>query len=51
MAVPARIIWYTKTHGTYQVISSTGKRAIAKNPKPINQANEDSDEEADEKQS
>lgn len=48
--IPARIIGYTKTHGTYQVISNTGKRALAKNPKPIDQVKEDSDGEVEEKQ-
>ena len=41
----ARIIGYTTTHGTYQVITPTGKRKIAKNPKPIDQASEESDNE------
>ena len=42
-AVPAKIIGYTKTHGTYQVISNSGKRTIAKDPKPITK--NDSDDE------
>ena len=42
-AVPARVVGYTKTHGTYQVISDTGKRALAKNPQPIDQTEKDSD--------
>ena len=44
-AIPARAIGYTKTHRTYQVISNTGKQALAKNPKPIDQPKEDSDRE------
>ena len=42
-AVPARIVGHTKTHRTYQVISETGKRALAKNPQPIDQTEKDSD--------
>ena len=43
-AIEARIIGYMATYGVYQVITATGKRRIAKNPRPIlNQ--EDSDEE------
>ena len=44
-AVPAKIIGYTKTHGTYQVISRSGKRTIAKNPKPTNKEKEDEETE------
>ena len=44
-AISAKITGYTKTHGTYQVISDTGKRVLAKDPKPIDQNNEESDEE------
>ena len=36
-AIEARIIGYTATHGTYQVITATGKRSIAKNPRAIDQ--------------
>ena len=42
-AVEARIIGYTATYGVYQVITTTGKRKIAKNPRPIDQIREDSD--------
>ena len=42
-AIPAKIVGYTKTHGIYQVISDSGKRVLAKDPKPINQLKEDSD--------
>ena len=44
-SIEARITGYTATHGVYQVITTTGKRKIAKNPVPINQTKEDSDEE------
>ena len=47
-AIPARIVGYTKTHGTYKVISDTGKRTLAKNPQPVEQTNEDSEEESPE---
>ena len=43
-AQEARITGYTITHGVYQVITTTGKRTIAKNPKPVGKDN-DSDEE------
>ena len=46
-AIPAIIIGYTKTHGTYQVISNSGKRTIAKNPKPINEEKNDEETEED----
>ena len=42
-AIRARITGYTATHGIYQVISDTGKRSLAKNPRPIDQLKEDSD--------
>ena len=42
-ALEARIIGYTATYGVYQVITITGKRRIAKNPKPIDQTKEESD--------
>ena len=42
-AVKARLIGYTKTHGTYQTILDSGKRVLAKNPRPIDQLKEDSD--------
>ena len=41
----ARIIGYTTTYKTYQVITTTGKWKIVKEPKPIDQTKEDSDEE------
>ena len=44
-ATEARITGYTATHGTYQVVTTTGKRKIAKNPRPINQLEQDSEEE------
>ena len=46
-AIEARITGYTATHGVYQIITSTGKRRIAKNPIPIDQRKDtnDSDEE------
>ena len=45
-AIEARIIGYTATYGTYQVITTTGKRKVAKNPRAIYQSNKhDSDEE------
>ena len=47
-AIEARITGYTATHGVYQVITTTGKRKVAKNPKPIDQLKEDSDEEVEE---
>ena len=42
-ATEARITGYTATHGTYQVVTTTGKRKVAKNPRPIDQLKEDSD--------
>ena len=43
-AIKARITGYTATHGTYQVVTITGRRRIAKNPKPIDQSyNSESD--------
>ena len=50
-AIEARIIGYTATHGTYQVITATGKRSIAKNPRTIDQTKEhdnDGDEDTSE---
>ena len=44
-AIEARITGYTATHGIYQVITTTGKRRITKDPKPIEQLKEDNDEE------
>ena len=44
-AQEARIIGYTATYGVYQVITTTGKRKLAKNPRTIDQSKEDSDEE------
>ena len=44
-ATEARITGYTATHGTYQIITTTGKRKIAKSPIPIDQLKEESDEE------
>ena len=44
-AIEARIIGYTDTRGVYQVVTKTGKRKIAKDPRPINQSKEESDEE------
>ena len=46
-AIEARIIGYTATYGTYQVITTTGKRKIAKNPRAIYQSNENDSEEED----
>ena len=43
-AIEARITGYTATHDVYQVITTSGRRQIAKNPRPINQSR-DSDEE------
>ena len=44
IAIKARIIGYTTTHGTYQAITTTGQRKMAKKPRPIDQQ-EDSDNE------
>ena len=43
-AVSAKIVGYTKTHGIYQVVSETGKRALAKNPRPINDKDDDKED-------
>ena len=34
-ATKARLVGYTKTHGIYQTILESGKRILAKDPKPI----------------
>ena len=44
-AVPAKIIGSTKTHGIYHVLLDTGKRGLAKIPKPIKIQEDDSDQE------
>ena len=44
-AVPARIVGYTKTHGIYQVLSETGKRTLAKDPRPIDKEDSDGEKE------
>ena len=43
-AVSAKVVGYTKTHGIYQVVSETGKRALAKNPRPINDKDDDEED-------
>ena len=47
-AIPARIVVYTNSHGTYQVISNTGKRALAKDPRPIDKKDESDAEDTSE---
>ena len=42
-AIEPRKARYTATHGVYQVVTSTGKRRITKNPRPIDQLKDDSD--------
>lgn len=43
-ALEARIIGYTATYGIYQTLTISGKLRIAKNPRPINQLETDSDD-------
>ena len=44
-AIEARIIGYTETYGVYQTITTTGKRQLAKDPRPIVQDKEEDEEE------
>ena len=44
-AMEARIIGYTATYGVYQVLTTTGKRKVAKDTRPVDQIKKDSDEE------
>ena len=44
-ALEARIVGYTATYGVYQVMTTTGRRKVAKNPRPLDQFKEDSDDE------
>ena len=44
-ALEARIIGYTATHGVYQTLTVSGRRKVAKDPRPIEQTKDDSDDE------
>ena len=42
-ATKARLIGYTKTHGIYQTILESGKRILAKDPKPVDKDKEETE--------
>ena len=44
-AMEGQIIVYTATYGVYQVLTTTGKRKVAKDLRPVDQIKKDSDEE------
>ena len=50
-AIEARITGYTATYGTYQAVTTTGKRKIVKNPTPIDQRKDTDDSDGEEESS